>query len=124
MKDNTVYLRHILDAIEQIEDYLKGISEDQFVQTRLLQDGVVRQLEIIGEASRNLSEQFRKKHPEVPWNQIISMRNRITHGYINVNFRIVWEITQNDLPPLKEQVRGILDKRNTADPNQFEIDHG
>lgn len=108
-KDDTVYLRHILDAVEQIEDYLKGVSADQFLQTRLLQDGVVRQLEIVGEASRNLSDEFRQKYSEVPWGQIIALRNRMIHAYFNVNLQIVWEIVQDDLPPLKQHVKRILE---------------
>jgi uncharacterized protein with HEPN domain len=92
-KDDAVYLRHILDAIEQIKTYLEGIPEDEFLQTRLVQDAVVRQLEIIGEATRNLSTEFRKKYSEVPWSQIIGLRNRIAHDYLNVDIQIVWEIT-------------------------------
>jgi len=107
-KDDTVYLRHILDAIEQIEDYLEEASAEQFWQRELLQDGVVRRLEIIGEASRNLSDELRRDHPEVPWQQIVGLRNRIVHAYFNVNLQIVWEITQNDLAPLKQQVERIL----------------
>jgi len=107
-KDDTVYLRHILDAIEQIEGYLKGVSAEQFLQRSLLQDGVVRQLEIIGEASRNLSNGLCQRHPEVPWRQIIGLRNRIIHAYFDVNLQIVWEITRDDLAPLKQQVKRIL----------------
>jgi uncharacterized protein with HEPN domain len=109
-KDDTVYLRHILDAIEQIQDYLKGVTAEQFLQKRLLQDGVVRRLEIIGEASRNLSDELRQRHPGVPWRQIISLRNRITHAYFDVDLHIVWEIAQNDLSPLKQQVERILEE--------------
>jgi len=108
-KDDTVYLRHILDAIQQIEDYLKGVSFEQFFQQRLLQDGAVRQLEIIGEASRNLSHELRQRNPKVPLSQIIGLRNRITHAYFNVNLQIVWEIVQNDLAPLKQQIESILE---------------
>ena len=110
MKDNTVYLRHILDAIAQIEDYLRSVSKERFMETRILQDGVVRRLEIIGEASRNVSEEFQQAHPEVPWGQIIGLRNRIIHAYFNVNLQIVWEIAQNDLPLLKQEADRILDK--------------
>lgn len=84
------------------------MSIERFLQEELLRDGVVRQLEIIGEASRNLSREFREKHPEVPWSQIIGLRNRIVHDYLNVDFDIVWEIAQNDLPLLKQQIEQIL----------------
>lgn len=103
-RSDTVYLSHILDAITQIEIYTAGLSYDQFSQTRLVQDGVIRQLEIIGEASRNLSDDFRDQHSELPWPQIIGLRNRLIHAYFEVNLGIVWDIVQNDLPPLKQKV--------------------
>jgi uncharacterized protein with HEPN domain len=109
MKDDSVYLRHILDAIEQIESYLDGISVDQFQKTKLIQDGVLRQLEIMGEASRNLSDDIRQDHPEVPWRQIVGLRNRVIHAYFSVNTEIIWEITQDDLPSIKENVTSILE---------------
>ena len=111
-RDDAVYLRHILDAIKQIEKYLKGISKEQFMENKLLQDGVVRQLEIIGEASRHLSEGLRQRHPEVPWRQIIGMRNRIIHEYFNVDLEIVWEVVEKDLPDLKAQAHKILQKQS------------
>ncbi len=110
-KDDTVYLRHILDSIQQIEEYLRDVSKEQFMERRLLQDGVVRQLEIIGEASRNLSEETREKHPEVPWQQIIGMRNRIIHEYFDVDLEIVWEVVEKDLPDLKAQIQTILQEQ-------------
>jgi uncharacterized protein with HEPN domain len=73
-----------------------------------MQDAVVRELEIIGEASRNLTDELREAHPEVPWSQIIGMRNRFIHAYFDVNLRIVWEIVRDDLPRLKHQVEQIL----------------
>lgn len=109
-RSDPVYLSHILDAITQIETYAAGLSYDQFSQTRLVQDGVVRQLEIIGEASRNLSDGFRDQHPEQPWPQIIGLRNRLIHAYFEVNLGIVWDIVQNDLPPLKQKVTVWLRK--------------
>ncbi len=110
-KDDTVYLRHILDSIKQIEEYLRGVSKEKFMKSRLLQDGVVRQLEIIGEASRNLSEELCQRHSEVPWKQIIGMRNRIIHEYFDVDLEIVWEVAEKDLPDLKTQIQAILQKQ-------------
>ena len=109
-RDDTIYLRHILDAVERIASYVQGVSTGQFLSNNLLQDGVVRQLEIIGEASRNLSADFRQTHTEVPWSQIIALRNRVIHAYFDVNLRVVWEIVRDDLPPLKQQVKRILAK--------------
>lgn len=87
---------------------LREVSKDRFLEDRLRQDGVVRQLEIIGEASRQLSDELRRRHPEVPWRQIIGMRNRIIHEYFSVDLEIVWEVVTQDLPVLKDQVQGIL----------------
>jgi uncharacterized protein with HEPN domain len=109
-KDNSVYLRHILDATRQIKDYMRSVSHEQFLQNKLLQDGVIRQLEIVGEASRNLSDKLRQRHTEVPWSQIIGLRNRIAHAYFSVELRIVWDIIQNDLPLLSQQVELILEE--------------
>jgi uncharacterized protein with HEPN domain len=103
-QSDAVYLAHILDAISQIESYMAGLDYDQFLEIRLVQDGVIRQLEIIGEASRNISADFQTQHPETPWSQIISLRNRLIHAYFEVNLGIVWDILQNDIPPLKRNV--------------------
>jgi uncharacterized protein with HEPN domain len=89
-KDDTVFLHHLGDAIAQIEEYLSGLPEEEFRRRRLTQDAVVRQLEIIGEASRNLSDAFREAHPQVPWRDIVAMRNRIVHAYFNVDLAVVW----------------------------------
>jgi uncharacterized protein with HEPN domain len=107
-RDDTVYLLHILDAIGQVESYLEGVSPARFLRDKLRQDAVVRQLEIVGEATSNVSTVLRQAHPEVPWGSIIGMRNRMIHAYFNVNLAIVWEVAQNDLPGLKEQVKLIL----------------
>ncbi len=109
-RNDTVYLSHIWDAITQIEIYTAGLSYDQFSRTRLVQDGVIRQLEIIGKASRNLSDDFRDQHSELPWLQIIGLRNRLIHAYFEVNLGIIWDIVQNDLPPLKQKVAAWLRK--------------
>ena len=103
-QSDSVYLAHILDAIHQIEIYTAGLDYDQFLEIRLVQDGVIRQLEIIGEASRNLSVDFQTQHPETPWPAIISLRNRLIHAYFEVNLGVVWDILQNDIPSLKRNV--------------------
>lgn len=108
-KDDRVYLQHVVEAIGRIQDYLTEVSKEQFLQTSLLQDAVIRRLEIIGEASRNLSEEFRNRYPQVPWAHIVGLRNRIVHEYFGVDLEIVWEIVQYDLPLLKEQIENIAE---------------
>jgi uncharacterized protein with HEPN domain len=109
MKDDTVYLKHIDDALDQIETYLLGKSFEEFMDNKMLQDAVVRQLEIIGEATRNVSDDFRQRDRLIPWGQIIGMRNRIAHDYLNVDMEIVWDITSQDLPVLKSRVAKLLE---------------
>lgn len=109
-------MRHIRDAIQRVERHLAGVSRSQFWQSELVQDAVVRQLEIIGEATRNLSDDFREAHPEAAWVQIIGMRNRLIHAYFGVDLGIVWEITHVDLPLLKEQVERFLKGMVTNEP--------
>lgn len=75
-KDNTVYLRHVLDAINTIEEYLLDVNEDKFKATRLVQDGTIRQIEIIGEAIRHISKDIRKTYPEIPWQDMAGMRDK------------------------------------------------
>src|SRR3972149_7305974 len=107
-RDEMLYLRHILDAINIVEEYLHGVSESQFNNTRLLQDGVIRQIEIIGEAVRHISKDIRKTYPEIPWQDVAGMRDKLIHGYFGVDIEKVWDTVQDDLSVLKEQVKGIL----------------
>jgi uncharacterized protein with HEPN domain len=106
--DELVYLRHILDAINTVEEYLQGVDEKKFKGTRLLQDGAIRQIEIIGEAVRHISKDIRKTYPKIPWQDVAGMRDKLIHGYFGVDIEKVWDTAQEDLPVLKQQVMGIL----------------
>jgi len=108
MRNDAVYLNHILDAINRIQGYVAGVSHDQFLLNSLLQDGVVRQLEIIREAARNVSCTFRDAYPEIPWREMTGTGNKLIHDYFGVNLFIVWDTVQSDLPPLERQVERIL----------------
>lgn len=108
MKDDKVFVRHILDAITRIESYIGGTPQIQFLQNAMMQDAVIRQIEVIGEAARNLSEETKKASPDAEWPAIIGMRNRLIHGYFNVDVELIWEIVTTDLPLLKKQVEAML----------------
>ena len=107
-RDDTVYLRHILDAIESIEDYTRGMSENEFLSNSMAHDAVVRQIEIIGEAARNVSYEFQTKHSNLPWGKMTGIRNKIIHEYFNINYAIVWDTVNDDLPILKKSIKKIL----------------
>lgn len=110
MKTNRVYLRHIQDAIDRIRGYVDDVDRATFEDHLMVQDAVIRQLEIIGEASRQLSDDFQDQHDAIPWPAIIGMRNRIAHDYLNVDLDIIWEVVQYDLPDLHDHIREILDE--------------
>lgn len=109
MKDATVYLKHIRDAIERIESYT-GKGRKAFFQDTMMQDAVIRNLEVIGEAVKNLSSNFRRLHPEIPWRSITALRNVLIHEYFGVDLEIVWRVVQRRLPTLKRYVKGLLAK--------------
>lgn len=101
------YLMDMLDSAKLAMGYVEGIDKASFVTDVRTQDAVVRRLEIIGEASRRLSEQGRASLPELPWSAMVSMRNLMIHEYDGVDYILVWETVKNDLPPL---IR-LLEKR-------------
>ncbi len=107
MRDDGVYLKHILDAIAKIESYI-AVGREEFAAKSHWQDAVIRQLEIIGEATKRLSLDLRVQYPEVPWRRIAGLRDVLIHDYMGVDIAAVWQITQKDLPPFKAQVQVIL----------------
>lgn len=108
MRDDKTYLRHILDAIESIENYIGQTAYEQFASNKMMLDAVIRELEIIGEAVNNLSPQFRDTHSRIVWRRMKDMRNFLIHEYFGVNTKVVWDTCKTDLPELKEFVLKFL----------------
>ena len=107
------YLEHILEALKRIFNYVGDIGEVGFLTNALVQDAVLRNLEIIGEASNKLvryHDEFIKQYPDVPWEDMYWMRNRISHGYFSIDFEIIWKTIEQDLPTLEEQIQNIYKK--------------
>ncbi len=105
-----IYLEHILMAIKRINDYTENLGEVSFLRSELIQDAVIRNIEIIGEASRNIDRHhpyFTAEHHEVPWSDLYWMRNRVSHGYFSVDLELVWKTIEKDIPELQNQVTKI-----------------
>lgn len=107
-KDPQVFLKHILESIEWIEKETTVISKDEFIKTVPTQDIVIRRLEIIGEAVKNLPGDFKKKYPDIPWQKISGLRDKLIHGYFGIDLELVWEIIKKDLPLFKTQIQDML----------------
>lgn len=106
------YLGHILQAIERIERYTADMDEVGFLNSELVQDAVIRNIEIIGEASNNIQRagpEFAARHDDIPWLVMYTMRNRVSHGYDKVDLEIVWKTIHGDLPGLYQQVKDVLE---------------
>ena len=103
-RDPLVLLEDIMMAIQKISRYTSQMDQNAFLKDELI-DGVDRNLEIIGEAARQLPEEFRRVHSHIPWTQIAGLRNRIVHDYFGLDLEIIWEIIQHNLPELEQQVR-------------------
>ncbi len=107
------YLDHILEALNRIFAYTGEIDEVGFSNNSLVQDAILRNLEIIGEASNKLvryHDDFVAQHPDVPWEDMYWMRNRISHAYFSIDFDIIWKTIEQDLPSLLEQIQAIYKK--------------
>ena len=108
MRDDRVYLVHILECIEWIESYTRE-GHDAFNASRQIQDAVLRNFEVMGEATKRLSAAVRDTHPEVPWRQVAGFRDVLIHDYFGIDLDEVWGVVQSKLPELKQQIAAILE---------------
>lgn len=105
---DAVYLGHMLEAIERIRNYVGRKRRAGFVASPLLQDAVIRNIGIVGEAAARLTPEFAARHPKIPWRAIVGMRHRLIHGYVKVNLDTVWAAVERDLPELERNLRTLL----------------
>ncbi|MBI5138846.1 MAG: DUF86 domain-containing protein [Candidatus Vogelbacteria bacterium] len=110
MDTDKVYIEHIIEAIDAIRDYSKDLTRDTLkdAEHRMAKDAIVRELEIIGEASKNLSDEFKEKEEGTPWRAVVAMRNNLIHEYFGIDLEDVWDTVQNDLPKLKISLKKYL----------------
>jgi uncharacterized protein with HEPN domain len=108
MRDHFILVRHILGAIDRVEQYTEGLDLQAFLNNFMVQDAVIRNLENVGEASRNIPQEFKNEFASVPWKQINGMRNKLIHEYFVVDLETVWIVVCDDLPPLKLAMLEVL----------------
>ena len=108
MKSPKPYLKHILQECEFLMEKSKGMSFGDFIKDPVLVRAFIRSLEIIGEAVKNLPEEFKEKYPEVPWKEIAGMRDKLIHEYFGVNYEIIWKTIHKDVPELKIKIEEIM----------------
>lgn len=106
-KDARIFIEHILDCIKLIEGYLHGKSKSDFLESSQLQDAVIRRIEIIGEAAKNIPEEIKSRYPDIAWSQITGMRDILTHKYFGIDLELTWEVIANDIPKLKDRMMSI-----------------
>ncbi len=106
-KDDSAFIEHVLESIGAIEKFSKNISKNELISNRMKQSAIVREIEIIGEAVKNISENLKNKYKEVEWKNIVGTRDKMIHHYFGVDVSIILEIIKNDIPKLKRQMSEI-----------------
>ncbi len=104
MKDDKLYHYHILESIDKISNYTLGVHRNDFLKSTLIQDAVLRNLQVLSESTQRLSQKFKDKHPEIEWYKIAGLRNILVHDYLGIDLEAVWNIIESYLPQLRETV--------------------
>ena len=107
-KTPLLYISHIFDAIKSNQVQIEGVTKEQFEDSELLQGFVERKLEIIGEATKRIPEDFKQKHPNIPWKDMAGMRDILIHQYTEVDEDIIWKTVTQKIPPLKKHIKSIV----------------
>ena len=111
MYNYKVYLKDILECIDRIEEYTKSMDYNEFVSFRMAHDAVIRNLEVIGEAVKNLPVDIKNKKPNIEWRKIAGFRDVLIHDYANIDLEIVWDVVRNSLPGLKQTVNELFEEK-------------
>lgn len=107
-RDYRLFIKDILDSIEKIEEFVAGMNFEEFKSDDKTVSAVVRKLEIIGEATKNIPDEVKEKYPQLPWKEMAKIRDKLIHAYFVVDFEIVWNVIKKELPFLKPKIEKIL----------------
>ncbi len=107
-RDYTLFIKDILDAIDRIEEFIGNMEYGEFIQDDKTSTAVVKKIEIIGEAIKNIPRDVRVEYRAIPWKDIVGMRNKITHNYFKIDYEIVWNVVKEKLPVLKIQIKQVM----------------
>ena len=110
MKDEWVYLRHILDEIAFLKRISDGRTLDDLINDDYFAHAVRSAIEVIGEATKNVPDRVKKEHPDIPWREMAALRDRIIHGYFRIDYSVVWNVIKDDLPELEQKISALLNK--------------
>lgn len=114
-KNPIIYLKHIWVCIKKIKEYTSGLNEKEFLQNPMIQDAVIRNFEIIGEATKKLGDDFRIKHSEIEWKKIAGMRDKLIHDYIGVDLWSVWAVVEDIIPDLEKRISHIINAEDSTE---------
>lgn len=109
-REITDYLQDIVDSISDIKEFIEGMTFKEFTEDKRTFNAVLRSIEVMGEASRNIPEEIRAQYPQVPWRKMTGMRDKLIHEYHGVDIDTVWRTLHEDIPPLKDMIQGIINK--------------
>jgi len=109
-RDWRLFIVDISECIEKIEGYISGMTYDEYMKDSKTKDAIVRNLEIIGEAAKKIPDHIQERYKEIPWPQIVGMRNRLIHGYFVIDYDIVWNIVKDEMPDLKDKIKKIIEE--------------
>lgn len=112
MKSDNVYIFHIIDSMDQIAEYTDQLDYNSFKENRMIQDAVIRNLEIIGEAAKNISNTIKADHPKIPWKQMAGMRDKLIHNYMGVDLDAVWNTIEKVIPDLRSDLQRIISAKD------------
>jgi len=113
-----LFIEDILDAMNKIEEYIKGLSYEDFAENEMVEDAVIRRIEIIGEAAGNVPENIKVKYQNIPWKKMVGLRNITIHEYFGVDLDIVWEIVTKNIPGTKADIQKVLEDMDRGSKDQ------